>query len=513
MTTDMSWLKKLQERRFLLVVVAVALAMRLFLIGKQSLWVDELLTLHVSTTTDEGINIWGYLRYNIHGPLHSFVVYLFHFVSMNDGWLRLPSALAGAGAVVYLYLWTRSWLGESVARIAAVILAVHPLLLYYSQEVRNYSFLLFFALMACFFFHRLLEGGRRRDWLWYVLAIAFSALSNFTAAFLFGAHTIIFFVKKRISWRSVRSWAAVSLVILALISPWVYRIYYFIDVSKLVTPVLPGQLEESERLRGETTVSAAAVPYLFYTFGVGFSLGPSTRELHEDVSVADVARKHAAVIVWVALLYGALLVWGVRAVFVRRMPWFELGLYFFVPILCVFALNWQNAKPFNIRYVLLALPAFVCVVSAGVDALGARPRKIGYVLLLGTLLFSAGNYYFDGRYARDDVKGAVRYVEKRIGTAECLFAPTVPDIVQHYLKRDVPVYTVIRQPWTTKAQVDAELREFFAGCNSFWYVRARPWVSDHDGYLSRQLALRYDQSEVVTFDGVALIHFYKKKEG
>ena len=92
----------------------------------------------------DGLNIWSYLKYNIHGPLHSFVVYLFQLISLNDGWLRIPSALAGAGAVVYFYLWVRLWIGRNTAPIGAVLLALHPLHIHYSQELRNYSFLLFF---------------------------------------------------------------------------------------------------------------------------------------------------------------------------------------------------------------------------------------------------------------------------------------------------------------------------------------------------------------------------------
>ena len=86
---------KKKDSTFLLWLLAAALLLRFFRIHSQSLWVDELLTLNVSVPRP-GLNIWDYLKYNIHGPLHSVVVYLFHFVSMNEGWLRTPSAVAGA---------------------------------------------------------------------------------------------------------------------------------------------------------------------------------------------------------------------------------------------------------------------------------------------------------------------------------------------------------------------------------------------------------------------------------
>jgi uncharacterized membrane protein len=504
------WHKFTDEGRFLFVLAAAALALRLFRIGVQSLWVDEMLTMHVSNPVKEGLNIWSYLKYNIHGPLHSLSVYLIQFINANDGWLRLPSALAGTGTVVYFYLWTRSWLGRVVGRICAVLLAVHPLHMFYSQEVRNYSFLLLFAAMAFYHFHRLMINGRRKDWIWYVIAITFAALSNFTAAFLYAAHTLVFFARKGFHRKVILRWVTVSLVILILISPWVYRIYTFIDVSDLVTPVMPGQLTPDERLRGKTTVSPAALPYAFYTFGVGFSLGPSTRELHADTTVLEVLRKHVLPITWVAVLFGGLWLFGIWKTRSQKMPWVELGLYFLLPIVCTFILNWQNAKAFNVRYVLLSLLPFLCFVAAAINGLPARARAAALGLVVATLLFSTGNYYFNGRYARDDVKGAVRFIERQGGDGYCVFAPTVSDIVLHYLRNDAPVYA-IRTDWMTMERVEVRLEEMFAGCNSLWYLSARPWLLYTDGYISERITNHYDKAKVVEFNGVTLTKYEKKK--
>jgi 4-amino-4-deoxy-L-arabinose transferase-like glycosyltransferase len=508
------------ERVFLIALIVTAVLIRLFRIGAQSLWVDEVLTLEVSCPK-EGLNIWSYLKFNIHGPLHSLAVYLFQLVSTHDGWLRVPGALAGVGAVVYFYLWVRSWLNRNVARIGAVLLAIHPLHLYYSQELRNYSFLFLFAMMGCYYFERMLAGESRTARVGYVVSIACAALSNFTAAFLFATHTILYFMRRGIRWKVVWRWAVLSLVILVLVSPWIYRIYRFVDVSALVTPIRPGQLSATERLRGETTFTAIAVPYAFYVYSVGFSLGPSTRELHVDNNIGYVLRHHGATVGWVAALFGGLFAWGVwksvrkpaRGQVHRPAPWRELLLYLLVPLIFTFVLNWQNAKVFNVRYVLLGYPAFVCFLAIGLDAL---PRRFSFAMttvVLATFLISDGNYYFDGRYAREDVRGAVRYVEERIEPDECFFAPSVNGVVMHYYQGYEEVYAVFNPPGQTRDRVDTKLERMFAGCNSFWYIRARTWVDDRDGYVLERVEERYRQTELVYFDGVELFHFVAKNEG
>ena len=341
--------------RFLLALVAAALAIRLLRIGAQSLWIDEIFTLNVSNPHG-GLHIWDYLKYNIHGPLHSFVVYIFHFVSMNDGWLRTPSALAGVGAVVYFYRWVSSWLGQPVARVAAVLLTVNPLHVYYCQEVRNYSFLLFFGMAATFYLHRLLSEESRKNFTVYTLAMAATVLCNFTALFLYVVHALIFIVRRNTSRQRVVRWIISAAVIGILISPWLYRVYVVIDFGRLATPVMPGEIETTEWLRGETTFSAAGVPYAFYAFSTGFSLGPSLRELHDDAGMRSLLQRYAPVILWVGFLFGGLALAGVRRLFLAAGPWPQLLLYLVAPIAFTLVLNWQNAKAFNVRYVLFSMP-------------------------------------------------------------------------------------------------------------------------------------------------------------
>jgi uncharacterized membrane protein len=416
-----------KDDRFLLALVIAALALRLFRIGAQSLWIDEIFTINVSNP-HEGLHIWDYLKYNIHGPLHSFVVYLFHFVSMNDGWLRVPSALAGAATVVVLYRWVRLWLGERVARVAAVLLVIDPLHVYYSQEVRNYSFLLFFGLLATYYLHRLLIQENRRYFAFYSLAMAATALCNFTAAFLYAAHTLIFLLRRTTSFQRVRHWLLSALVITVLISPWLYRVYVVIDFGRLATPVVPGQIENTQRLRGETTFSAAGVPYAFYAFSSGYSFGPSLRELHSDVTIGSVVREHAAGVLWVAVLFGVLALLGVRNLLLRAGPWGQLFLYIAVPFVLTLILSWQNAKAFNVRYVLFAMPPYLCLIALGIEGLRPPARFVALLLVVATAAVSLGNYYFNGRYAREDMRAAARAVEQDVAPGDCIIAPTVFEV-------------------------------------------------------------------------------------
>jgi hypothetical protein len=143
---------------------------------------------------------------------------------------------------------------------------------------------------------------------------------------------------------------------------------------------------------------------------------------------------------------------------------------------------------------------------------GERWRTVVSIAVVLTMLSSLAHYYYDGHYAKEDVRGAMRYVEKRMetrGDDACVFAPTVFDVARRYRTADYALYRAFQRRWVKKSSVDAQLDPLFAACNSVWYVRAREWVDDYDGYLWRSLRARYHVVEQTQFDGVKVFLMVK----
>jgi uncharacterized membrane protein len=488
-----------REKRALIAIVALGALLRLFHLGYQSLWVDEMFTLEVATPKP-GYPIWQLLRHNIHGPLHTFVVFLFRSVSENDAWLRLPGAIAGIAAIPLLFAWLRVRLGARTALWGALLLAINPLHIYYSQELRNYSFAVCFVLAGCVQLDRLLVAWSRRRAFALSALIAAGLLCNFSTAFTLVAQGAAFFRGGGVSRRSIGRWALVVLVAAVLVSPWLYRLTTYVDFGRLATPVMPGELDETQRLRGETTFRIESIPYAAYAYSVGMSLGPSLRELHGDASLATVVKHHAPVLLWVSFLFGAVALAGLRAVW-RAQGWggaLEMAGYVLIPLVCTLFLNWQNAKAFNVRYVLVGLPAFIAFLAAGVTSLRAARVWVGGALIT-TCLVSVGNQYFNPRFAKEDIKRAVAEMEKRMDAPECIFAPTVWQVVQHYLQGDAPLHFAYANP---PGLAQRQLQEMLSQCGTFWYLRARPWVDDPDGAIRDEIERRCERLDHFSTPGV-----------
>jgi mannosyltransferase len=493
------------ERRLLVALIVLAAALRLIRLGAQSLWVDEILTLIVATPKP-GFPLGQLLLHNIHGPLHTFVVAMMRQVSEDDAWLRLPSAIAGVLSVPLLYLWVRPRLGSRVALWSGLLLAVNPLHLHYSQELRNYAFAVCFVLASCVLLDRLCERWSVGRAAAFAVCAAAAVLCNFSACFAFIVQALVFVKSSASRGRAVARWALITAMVALITSPWIYRVTTYVDLGKLATPVEPGTLEPSQRLRGDTTFRWESVPYTFFAYSVGFALGPTLSEMHGDLHVA--MAQHRAAIAWTALLFGSLAAAGLVAV--CRPPkgsaWRggELLLYILVPLVATLLLNWQNAKAFNVRYVLTGLPMYLALVAAGIHRLRREPRVLSMIFVLTTTGIALFNYYTDPSRQKEDVRDATRAVEATIQPGECIFAPTVWQIVAHYRATTAPLHYVYREP---AGMVERQLQDLYSSCPSFWYVRARPWVDDPDGSVLAAIESRYHAVEEMNFPGVRVIHF------
>lgn len=93
--------------------------------------------------------------------------------------LRSISALAGVATVPVAYLLGAELRGRRAGIVAAALVAVNPMLLWYSQEARSYALLVLLTAAAALYFVRALSSGRRNLTLWGV----FSALALATHYF------------------------------------------------------------------------------------------------------------------------------------------------------------------------------------------------------------------------------------------------------------------------------------------------------------------------------------------
>ena len=499
-----------RDRALILHVLAATLlaaALRAFHLGAQSLWVDEVFT-WLSVDVGRPLHLAAVLE-NVHGPLYGLILHLWGDLAGDSEWaLRAPSVVFGVAVVPALAWLAARWLGRQTAIWAAWLAAGSPYLVWYSQEARNYMLLILCTCLAGAALlgsaqRPLARGLRAFGLIWVGL------LTNFTFAMLAPLH--------------LRWWLAdgpergahppglgrrllvplgAGAALLVLLSPWLPQVRLSMDWRRL-GPRRPVAVEQAP-LRGRTTFHAAGVPYALHVLAVGYTLGPSLRELRGGAPSAALGH-HLPELAAVTLVFGILGIAGLAAL-ARRRRLLDALLWFGVPVLMVSLFALRNFRVFHPRYLTVCVPLFLLVLAAGLAGL-RRPVRIAAALGVALLwTVSLAQHYFDPRYAKDDYRGALGLVAERGRAGEKVLAVGAREPIYYYYRGPLPVDPLWLGYVDQPRRLEQELDDKLAGARGTWVVLSRPEDLDPGGRFARTVEARYPRAEGFRFTGVRVWH-------
>ncbi len=386
-----------------------AFALRLYRLGAEGLWYDETVSLFLAR--QDLVALTRHTAGDIHPPLY---YYLLHFWGQFAGWSEFPAAFLslffGVVLIALVYRVARAWFDQTVALIAALLVAASPYNLWYSQEVRMYTLGAVLGLASTYFFVRLFSrqssvASRQmilsRDFVAYAVLSALGMYTLYYFAFLLVFQNLVALVwllrpsllvprTLRFTFHALQIWIASQLAIVLLYLPWLP-----IAFRQATDPPVP--------------------PWR------GFTALPNV--LAESFSALALGQSLSFDMTWPILLFiAAVLIfalWRGNHLITSHYPlttgFFLLG-YIFIPLLVIFAFSlWKPL--YHVRYVFIYSPGFYILWALGlarVFRLRIEYRKYATSILAGGLLLGAAIGYSDYNFwfhsPDDDLRGAVRYL-------------------------------------------------------------------------------------------------------
>lgn len=170
------------EALLLAFVLAGGAALRFYDLGGESYWLDEVTMLNVASR-----DLAGIAESALGGRPPVYVLALHFWMQLfgtSEFATRALSALAGSASLLLLYVVGRDLFDRQVALIATALMAVAEFHIFVSQDIRYYSFLVFFALLSYFSLYRAVERGSGRYFVLYAVS----------AILMFYSHTYGLFV-------------------------------------------------------------------------------------------------------------------------------------------------------------------------------------------------------------------------------------------------------------------------------------------------------------------------------
>lgn len=190
-------------------------AVRFSTLDVQSFWVDEAATIHLLHRSFGGM-LSAIPDSESTPPLYYVLAWLWtKLFGTGEVGLRSLSALAGTATVPVAYLAARRLVTERAGLVTAALVAVNPLLVWYSQEARAYALLALLAAATLAALPPALERPSRRSLgAWAVLA-ALALVTHYFALFVLVPEAII--LLRRLRGRAVPAVAAAAVAGIALL--------------------------------------------------------------------------------------------------------------------------------------------------------------------------------------------------------------------------------------------------------------------------------------------------------
>ena len=196
-------IRKNRYRLLLLALTLLGLALRVYRGGAKPLWLDEAFSIWLGAQP-VGAALGWIVKVDQHPPLYYLLLHLWMGLGDGEATVRLLSALCSTVTIPVIYLLGKRLGGRSLGLTAALILAVSPFHVQYSQETRMYALLGLTASLAVYCLLRLLQDPRAAamplgrqlraggplaaratdlSWLGYILFMAATLLTHNTAIF------------------------------------------------------------------------------------------------------------------------------------------------------------------------------------------------------------------------------------------------------------------------------------------------------------------------------------------
>lgn len=345
-----------------------------------SLWLDEATTALISKMSVHNI-FSKFLPGDFHPPLYYLLMkFWVSALGNSEVSLRIPSLIFALLAVYVIY--------RSFGKISAILLATGPLLFYYAQEARMYSFAMFLVvcLIACFV--KIIKKGSVGDYLIFSVLLSLVFLTDYVAVLIIPTIWITAIILKKdfIWWKKF-----IASHIILLISGALWFPYFIEQLSNglkvsLVSPVW-------SQVLGQTSIkNLALIPTKFMIGRIGF----------------DNKLLYLAVLGLVGLLFLFLIYKGRNA---GKIVW----IWIFVPIILGAMLSFIVSFLTYFRF-LFVLPAFYILVANGIKNLG-KCKGLFLILILLINLSSIIYYLITPKFHREDWRGAA----KTIGADRIIF--------------------------------------------------------------------------------------------
>ena len=468
----------------LVLLLALALIVRLAGLNYESFSMDEVTELRIARLPTMDI----VLRADGFPPLYHLLLKIWLLMWGTPMAARWLSALLGLVTIYATYRFAAAIADRRTGFAAGLLATLSPLHVWFAQESRAYSLALPLAALALWRFQRAMTTGASRDWLLYGCVACAAVWTHYFLGIVVALQGL---------------WALPLLV-----RPGGGRRPALVTYGLLAVAVLP--LLAILRIdldyqsgTAEGNAGLGGLLYASYAFLLGFSSGPSLRELH-GMGLPEAAR---TTLPWILALAACLLPLGIRWLRTTEPKPDGVG-YLAVMTVGPVVVPLLLAALFDLKYKVpyvswASIPLLILLGDAIAKGWARRPTQIASTAYLCLALLALGNRHLSERYRTEDTRALAGYLKAHS-------SPHTPVlVVAGYMA--VPLSFYLGDEWSVRGIPGGEeglrsIAEAASGSSGLpiWLAYTRPFHGDPTGDIRAHLTSAVMSRLTARFVGVEL---------
>ena len=368
-------------------VLLLGAALRLYQLGAESYWVDEVALLEL-LGKGRAVIVTDFVE-NGRPPVYVWLAYGWvSLLGTSEAATRFLSALCGIAALPLLYIVGAELFNRRVGLLATLIMALAELQITHAQNFRYYSLMVLLTLVSFLCYYRALRSGRLAYQLAWVVASLLLFYTHYFGVFVFPAQTLHLLTQ----WRRVRHrWASWLIAEVGL---------YTAPAIQLVRPLVQRTVVEGGGPPGPSWLPAPSAMDMVWTL--------------RHYTLPD-SYKETALLATVLLVVGLSAFWLVRGpaglpaslrgvaddlagLLTRRSASALLMLWLLCPIVLPFVLSLVIRPMYMTRYTLSAAPAFYLLLACAIVGFRRLMPVALSVSVLAVLIVPGLYRYYVGPY-------------------------------------------------------------------------------------------------------------------
>jgi len=359
------------------------------LIGaNQSFWLDEGASISIARLPLAGI--LSSAGSDVHPPLYYLLLHFWLPLAGKSEWLiRFPNIVIGAIAVPALYFLLKTLFPKDkyhLPLLASLLLAINPLHLYYSMELRMYSLNTLLSILSWTYLIKAITKKEKQAKSWQIFTLlSLANIYTFYGAFFNLIAQWVYVIYKHKAKLKPFVLSQVLLVILFL--PWLPTLRVQLTNGGILRQVLPGWSVISG------TLSLKSIGLIMSKFTLG------------RISLAN-KTAYALFVAGISLYF---LLCSVLAFLRKELH--PLLIWFYIPVVAatIFSLKIPLLGYWRFTFII---PAFVSIIAYGLSHLPKSAQYFNFAVVILVFVFGNLIFWINPVFQREDWRGASRLIDQ-----------------------------------------------------------------------------------------------------